>query len=70
MKYLMGGYGSAGFRHRVDTWRLPCSSCLAMTCLLIKDHNVLTQEELHRSLQVEAMVRWVVLQARKLRGRP
>ena len=35
-----------------STWRLLCSAFLVMTCLLIRDSNLLPKKELHRSLQV------------------
>ena len=37
---------------RPSTWRLPCSSCLVMTCFLVGDCKILPKKELRRSLQV------------------
>ena len=34
-----------------DTWKLLCSSCFVVACFLLRDHNILPQQELH-SLQV------------------
>ena len=56
--FIIGAYNTLMVMVVNGSWRLPCSSFLVMTCLLITYSDILATEELHRSPQVVMCARW------------